>query len=136
MQANEQRPEVLSADSHIVEPADLFVEMIEPRFRDRAPRVIEDPEFGTIWDVEGLGFPSVELMGGAGRSIEEIELEARFDRARQGGWDPQERLRDMDTTGIHGALLYPTIGFHCYGIADTELMTAVLRAWNDWIADF
>jgi len=136
MQANEPRPQVLSADSHIVEPADLFVEMIEPRFRDRAPRVIEDPEFGTIWDVEGLGFPSVELMGGAGRSIEEIELEARFDRARQGGWDPQERLRDMDTTGIHGALLYPTIGFHCYGIADAELMTAVLRAWNDWIADF
>jgi predicted TIM-barrel fold metal-dependent hydrolase len=132
----EARPKILSADSHIVEPADLFVETIDPKFRDRAPKVIEDPEFGSIWEVEGLGFPSVELMGGAGRTLAEIELEARFDRARQGGWDPQERLRDMDTTGVHGALLYPTIGFHCYGIADPALLNAVLTAWNSWIADF
>jgi predicted TIM-barrel fold metal-dependent hydrolase len=127
---------VISADSHIVEPPDLFTEYIEPKFRDRAPRVIEDPELGSIWDVEGLGFPSVELMAGAGRSMEEMELEARFDRARQGGWDPGERINDMDTTGVWGALLYPTVGFHSYGIEDVDLMNAVLAAWNGWIADF
>jgi predicted TIM-barrel fold metal-dependent hydrolase len=131
-----ERTRVISADSHIVEPPDLFTRTIERKFRDRAPRVIEDPELGSIWEVEGLGFPSVELMAGAGRSLEEIELDARFDRARQGGWDPAERLRDMDTTGVWGALLYPTIGFHCYGIEDPQLMNAVLAAWNDWIADF
>lgn len=127
---------VISADSHIVEPPDLFVETIEPRFRDRAPRVIEDPEFGSIWDVEGLGYPSVELMAGAGRSIDEIGAQARFERARQGGWDPDERIRDMDTTGVDAALLYPTVVFHSYGIADLALMQAVLSAWNGWIADF
>jgi predicted TIM-barrel fold metal-dependent hydrolase len=89
-----------------------------------------------IWEVEGLGYPSVELMGGAGRKLEEIELSADFDRARQGGWDPMERLRDMDTAGVDGALLYPTIGFHSYGIADTTLLNATLAAWNSWIADF
>jgi predicted TIM-barrel fold metal-dependent hydrolase len=136
MSPTPDRLRVLSADSHIVEPPDLFVEYIDPKFRDRAPRVIEDPKLGTIWDVEGLGYPSVELMGGAGRSVDEMGLEARFDRARQGGWDPHERLHDMDTTGVDGALLYPTIGFHSYGIEDPDLMNAVLDAWNRWIADF
>lgn len=127
---------VISADSHIVEPPDLFTECIDPKFRDRAPRVIEDPELGMVWDVEGVTYPSVELMGGAGKSLEELELSARFDRTRQGGWDARERIRDMDTTGVDAALLYPTIGFHSYGIADAELLAAVLRAWNDWIADY
>ena len=136
MADSKNRPEVISADSHIVEPPDLFVESIDPKFRDRAPRVVEDPEFGSIWQVEGLGYPSVELMAGAGRDYDEIGLEARFDRARQGGWDPAERLEDMDTTGVDAALLYPTIGFHSYGIEDLELLEAVLAAWNRWIADF
>ena len=136
MSERSHRPRVISADSHIVEPPNLFVESIDPKFRDRAPRVVEHPELGSIWEVEGLGYPSVELMGGAGRSIDEMELNARFERARQGGWDAGERLRDMDTTGIDAALLYPTVGFHSYGIADAPLLYAVLDAWNRWIADF
>ncbi len=136
MPERSDRPRVLSADSHIVEPPDLFTECIDPRFRDRAPRVALHPELGAIWEVEGIGYPSVELMGGAGRSIEEIELHARFDRARRGGWDAAERIRDMDTTGVAGAILYPTVGFHSYGIADPALLHAVLAAWNRWIADY
>ena len=30
---------LISADSHIVEPPDLYTSRIEPRFRDRAPRM-------------------------------------------------------------------------------------------------
>ena len=30
---------LISADSHIVEPPDLYTKRIEPRFRDRAPRL-------------------------------------------------------------------------------------------------
>ena len=131
-----ERLPVISADSHIVEPPDLFVASIDPQFRDRAPRVVDHAELGSIWQVEGLGYPSVELMGGAGRSIDDMDLDARFERARQGGWDAGERLRDMDTTGIDAALLYPTVGFHSYGIADPALLQAVLAAWNRWIADF
>ena len=127
---------VLSADSHVVEPPDLFVACIDPAFRARAPKVVEHPELGSIWEVEGIGYPSVELMGGAGRTLEEMDLRARFDRARRGGWDAAERLRDMDSSGVDGAVLYPTVGFHSYGIADPDLLRAVLAAWNRWIADY
>ena len=30
----------ISADSHIVEPPNCYVDFIEPKFRDRAPRVV------------------------------------------------------------------------------------------------
>lgn len=33
---------LVSADSHIVEPPDLWLERIERRHRDRAPRAVEN----------------------------------------------------------------------------------------------
>ncbi len=38
----DQKP--ISADSHVNEPADLWVERIETKFRDRAPRIAENLE--------------------------------------------------------------------------------------------
>ena len=37
---------LISADSHIVEPPDMYTGRIEPRFRDRAPQdgAAQDPE--------------------------------------------------------------------------------------------
>jgi hypothetical protein len=41
----------ISADSHVVEPADLWVTRMDKRFRDRAPR-LEPRENGDYWVVE------------------------------------------------------------------------------------
>jgi predicted TIM-barrel fold metal-dependent hydrolase len=127
---------VLSADSHIVEPPDAYVKYIDPEFKDRAPQVRNDPTLGQIWRTEELTFPNVELMAGAGKDREEVHFAGRYEAARRGGWDADERLKDMDITGVAAALLYPTIGFHSYGIGDPKLLNAVLAAWNSWIADF
>ena len=45
---------LISADSHIVEPPDLYTKRIEPRFRDRAPRLerLETPA-GRKFDAPG-----------------------------------------------------------------------------------
>ena len=34
---------LISADSHVNEPGDLWVERIDKKFQDRAPRVVENP---------------------------------------------------------------------------------------------
>ena len=58
---------IISADTHIVEPPDLFEERMDHRFRDRAPRLNvtknEDGVNHHAWFVEGrlmapLGSPS------------------------------------------------------------------------------
>ena len=34
---------LISADSHVSEPTDLWVERVEKKYRDRAPRLVENP---------------------------------------------------------------------------------------------
>jgi hypothetical protein len=36
-------PRLISADSHVNEPGDLWVSRIDKKFCDRAPRVVENP---------------------------------------------------------------------------------------------
>ena len=36
-------PRLISADSHVNEPGDLWAERIEKPFRDRAPHVVDNP---------------------------------------------------------------------------------------------
>ena len=41
----------ISVDDHVVEPPHAFVDHIEPKFRDRAPRIIEqDGAQGWLWE--------------------------------------------------------------------------------------
>ena len=43
---------IVSTDTHIFEPPDLWLSRIEPKFRDRAPRIVRQ-EDGTDWWVCG-----------------------------------------------------------------------------------
>jgi len=128
---------ILSADSHICEPGDLWTSYIEPRYRDRAPRIIEDPEKGDIWNAEGLNLPNIAAMGGAGKVTEEVAIKPKFERdIVRGGWDPEQRIKDMDDGGVDGQVLFPTAGFWLYGMEDPELINASFTAWNNWVRDF
>ncbi|HZS13260.1 MAG TPA: amidohydrolase family protein [Candidatus Dormibacteraeota bacterium] len=133
----ETRARVLSADSHICEPGDLWTSYVEPRFRDRAPRIVEDPERGDVWKAEGLTLPNIAAMGGKDRTSETVPIKPSFERdIMRGGWDPEQRIKDMDAVGVDGQILFPTVGFHLYGLEDPYLLRAVFTAWNNWVRDF
>ena len=54
-----------------------------------------------------------------------------------GGHIPDEHIKDLDTDGVAAGLLYPSIGFLLYPVvADSELLTALFRTYNDWVAEF
>src|SRR5207237_5240685 len=53
-----------------------------------------------------------------------------------GGWDPQARLRDMDSEGIDLAVLFPSVAFYLPETSDPALTAALCRAYNDWLADY
>ena len=58
---------LISADSHIVEPPDLYTTRIEPKFRDRAPRMerLKTPagrEFDA-WFIDGQQAVTISLAG-------------------------------------------------------------------------
>ena len=40
---------VISSDSHVFEPSDLWTSRVDARFRDRAPHVVRREEDNTDW---------------------------------------------------------------------------------------
>ena len=46
-------PQLISADAHVVEPPDLWLQGLPERFRNRAPRQLQFAE-GDAWQVEGV----------------------------------------------------------------------------------
>ncbi len=114
---------VNSADSHVVEPLDLWLTRLPAALRERAPRREEiDGKWRFL--VEGvaprkMGGPSTEGASGL----------------RPGGYDPDVRVQDLDADGVWGEVLYPTLGLFGFMIPDAELRMACARVYNDWLAE-
>ena len=129
---------VISADSHVIEPADLWTELIDPKFRDRAPRV-EEQDGNEVFVVDGIAplwANSLGLMGTAGVPNELLHEYKRHRDANSGGWDPHKRVKDMDADGVDAEVLYSSVGMPLYQLRDAEYQAACFRAYNNWLADF
>ena len=135
-------PRLISADSHVNEPGDLWVERIDKAFRDRAPRVVESlpgQKPGAYFVLEGI--PPIHLAQGTGAGKKPEELPKFFQNStyedrRAGGWDPAERLKDMDLDGVEADVIYTTLGFRQFWFTDGALQRACFRVYNDWLADY
>ena len=129
---------LLSSDSHVVEPPDLWATRLEPKFRDRAPHVVQEDD-GDWWIVDGQRTNSFQGGAQAGKRFEhhdEVKPAARFAEVRPGAYLPEAHLVDNEADGVYGSVLYPTEGLTLYGVPDSDLLTAVFRVYNDWIAEF
>ena len=129
---------LISSDSHIIEPADLWEQRIDRRFKDRGPRLIHEGEFDQ-WYADGVKFGNIGTNQQAGLRFEAPEnLTAGGSMATipLGGVDPHAHVQDMDVDSVAGGVLYPSQGLTLYRVPDSQLLSAILRAYNDWLADF
>ena len=55
---------------------------------------------------------------------------------RPGGWDPAERIKDMDLDGVEADVIYTTLGFRQFWFTDAVLQRACFRVYNDWLAEY
>ena len=53
-----------------------------------------------------------------------------------GGYIPEEHVKDMETDGVDVSIIFPTAGLLVYGVADSDLVQAMCRVYNDWLAEF
>ena len=104
---------IVSSDSHVFEPPDLWTARIEARFRDRAPYMKRVGGVDHLF-VEGDQFlAGIGLISGAGTRFEapeRISHEGRFEDVLAGGYDPDQHIRDMALDGVAGEVLYPSQG--------------------------
>ena len=129
---------LISADSHVNEPGDLWVERVPAKMRDRAPRMERFDE-GDAWVIEGVKDPiNFGMNACAGLAPEEMKGWARFEDLRRGGWDPAARVREMDADSVDAEVLYPTprLSQAIFANTDIEYHTTMIRAYNDWLAEY
>lgn len=124
---------IVSADSHVLEPPDLWENALGARLGDRVPRVVDgfDGHEGTFFYV---GRP-----GEAARMDELVnanETDRRLDDLAQAGKDPVRRLELMDADGIAAEVINPTWGLWIPRIRDQEVREACAEVYNDWVAEY
>jgi predicted TIM-barrel fold metal-dependent hydrolase len=130
---------ILSSDSHVFEPPDLWTTRIDVAFRDRAPRMqrlhgVDQLVVEAQQVIAGIGL--ISNAGARFEAPETISAQGRFEDVHQGGYDPAQHLKDMQLDGVAGEVLYPSQGLFYFKVADTQLMSAIFRAYNDWLAEF
>ena len=132
---------IISSNDHIFEPPDLWTSRIEPKYRDRAPRMFHREEDNTdLWICEGVTGIGSEGGGAlAGVRFEDpdrLRVGGAVETVRPGSYIPEEHVKDMDIDGIDVSLMYPTEGLFLYSVKDGGLLNAAFTTYNDWIAEF
>src|SRR5438132_3299494 len=95
---------LISADSHVNPPPDLWLRDAPARLKDRVPRVESTAE-GDVWVVDQKASPvqGLTLMGG--RDYKDYTPRVAYKEMRPGSWDPKARFADRDRDGIWADVL-------------------------------
>jgi predicted TIM-barrel fold metal-dependent hydrolase len=130
---------LFSADDHIIEPANVWQDRVASKFKEAAPRVIEE-DGREYWVYAGTRSETMGLNAVVGKPQEERDNEpVRFSDMRPGCYDPKERAKDLLSDGIYASVLFPTLprfsGTLFVGFEDKQLADACVKAYNDFVID-
>ncbi len=126
---------VISADSHVVEPANAYVDYVGRAWRDRAPHMVDDEE-GVRYLLEGLAPVRIDVAASAGIAPDKRGEKRPYAEVHRGAWDPVARLEQQAQDGIAAEVIYPTIGMFLYAHPDIDLKAACFAGYNRWISEF
>jgi predicted TIM-barrel fold metal-dependent hydrolase len=133
---------LLDADSHVSEPLNLWRERLPQKYRDIAPHMETEYQGrpGAWWHIEQDRQPHNVILGfGANKSLEELQQLLKsfsYAGAHRGGWDPAQRVKDMDLDGVAVDVLYTTLGFLMFWIREAGFQRACFQVYNAWLAEF
>ncbi|MGE0822057.1 MAG: amidohydrolase family protein [Candidatus Binatia bacterium] len=134
---------IISGDTHIVEPPDLYTTRMAAKYLDRAPRIkrqkTADGKESDAWFLGDIQVVTLGAVTQAGRRFEDpekIDFVGVWEDVREGAYRPDAMLKELEFDGIWGGIIQPSQGLFWYHIEDSELLSAICRAYNDWIADF
>ena len=145
----------ISADSHINEPADMFIKRVPERFKDRCPRIIDLDNGGEAWRIEGVDAPvpfgAAAVHHRATKRFDRANYKARFGELKDGlqrgvrftdilpgSFDPKARVQEQIEDKLDGEFFYngPGVWGAIKSGPDPELIYHCFRAYNDWMAEF
>jgi len=124
--------QIIDADSHVLEPIEMWDSYLENRFKHFAPT----PEM-TI-SGEAVYHKITDEAGKKLRSDHEQLIEQHYPNFLLSNFDPESYVRVMQQTGVDVAFLYPTYGqwFWAIDSMSPPLAGAFTRAYNSWLRDY
>ena len=121
---------LISADSHLVEPYDLWEKALASKWGDAVPRKVDD-------NGNPLLFTGIEYIpigkGIIDQTAEDPDVRALVLRA---GADPDARVKCLDIDGVDFEVLNSTWMLYAMRIEDGDLRRDCARVYNDWAAEF
>ena len=130
---------LISSDSHIVEPPDLWEKWLPPQLRALAPKLVKDDEGGDAWLYNDGGAPAPLGLVTVTRNQPREELRwsgAKYATINQGNFEGTARVGEMLEDGIVAEVIYSpqrTMRHFMQG-TDDDLHLGGVRAYNDWLA--
>ena len=133
--------EVVSADSHLEVPPDLWRSYVDKEFQEYVPTVIRLPDgSGDAWEMPGgamipLGLQfAITRPGVENRYVYSKPIGISYGPDLAGTGDGHRRIREMDEDGVDADLLFPAI-FGTRGLdIPVEVDVAICRGYNDWLS--
>ncbi|HEY5252879.1 MAG TPA: amidohydrolase family protein [Acidimicrobiales bacterium] len=127
---------LISSDSHIVEPPDLWSARAPDA--ERLPRVVSE-EDGDWWYIDGrktMSFLGIQPGMRFDKDPTKLRISGKFAEVSPAAFDPGAYLTANEGDGVWGTVIYPSEGLVLFSVPSTEVVTEAMRIYNDWIADF
>lgn len=127
---------VISADNHIIEAPNCFVDHVPAAFKDRAPRIVRGDDGGDGWSFDGRATSTFGLNAVAGRPFKDYKAKGlTFEEILPGNYDGAAHIEDMRKDGVDAAVIFPYYGLQTYIVEDREFGLVLMRAYNDWLIE-
>jgi len=128
---------IISADSHITEAPNTYVDYIDAKYVATAPRVVETEDKGDLFVIEGMKRTiPMGLVAAAGQDPMALKTRARYSDIPRSGYDSSYRIADQNRDGVSCEVIYPSVGMVLCNHPDFEYKKAAMDAYNRWIAEY
>ncbi len=121
------KPFVFSADSHVMEPAWIFLDGLPASLKDHAIHARKEGDY--------------LVTGTKDKMIYRLRVGAHSEKAlgnpqRKGIREIPGRLEDMELEGIDAEICFPSLGLWLYALDNADAEAASARLYNDWNDEF
>jgi uncharacterized protein len=139
MMAMVRNYEVVSADSHLEVPPDMWSERLPDEYRARAPHVVELEDGGHGWAMgEGEPVPLGLQVTGGQKYPDFVDRGRSFDEGLPGTGGPEQRVSEQEQDGVDAEVLFSSVvatGLKRVG-DDRDLAVAISRTYNEWANEY
>ena len=129
----------MSADGHLEVPPERWVHRVPEKYRDRAPHTVHLPDGGDALMIEGQPLLEANFLDlRAGRAEGTWQPFGLKVADAAGTGSPEQRVKEQDQDGMDAEVLFAAMvagPVFWRNIAHDEVYKAVIRGYNDWLAE-